>query len=70
MVRCVKCGIEKVDGDFVVRKSGRLNSWCKKCVRIGARESYSRNREKCIERGKLKNKTLKTFLIIPSLVSQ
>lgn len=55
MKNCVKCEKEKEDKEFVVRKNGRLNSWRKECVRKRAKEYYQNNKEKCINRGKVKN---------------
>lgn len=55
MKKCIKCNNDKINDEFVVRKNGHLNSWCKECVREGARKSYRENRLKCIKRGTDKN---------------
>lgn len=62
MKKCFKCKTDKNDEDFIIRKNGRLNSWCKECVREKARESYGENREKCINRGKIKNLKFRQYI--------
>lgn len=59
---CVKCTQKKDVKEFTIRSNGKLNSYCKECVRKAAKKSYKQNREKCIKRSKEKNLRFRKYI--------
>ncbi len=44
MRTCTHCGGVRSLGDFPINRSGRLNSWCRPCYAVRAKEWYRQNR--------------------------
>lgn len=49
MKTCVKCGLEKDDSDFVIKKNGRLHSYCDECRIMGNKEWRLANKDHVCE---------------------
>lgn len=44
MKKCIKCGLDKQDNEFVLNR-GKLASWCNSCKNEKAREWYNKNKK-------------------------
>jgi hypothetical protein len=44
MKKCIKCGLDKKNSEFVLNKAGKLASWCNSCKNERAREWYNKNK--------------------------